>query len=140
MNPGWREQYQVEDRGFESPCWAWTGRKNVYGYGVIDGDGGRCYMAHRLFAGLWEYGDKRGRHVHHRCKQHDCVNPAHLEVLDALEHRQRHLQTHCIHGHELTPENTYLRPGKKHERMCCTCRKRRKEEWMKRNRAAKEAA
>lgn len=32
-------------------------------------------------------------------------------------------KTHCIHGHEFTPENTYTNPGGK--RGCKTCARRR---------------
>ncbi|AIY32482.1 hypothetical protein PBI_MIAZEAL_128 [Mycobacterium phage MiaZeal] len=32
-------------------------------------------------------------------------------------------RTHCIHGHEMTPENTYTRPSRPGTRECITCRK-----------------
>ncbi len=31
-----------------------------------------------------------GFHVHHRCCQRDCVNPAHLQALSAADHRALH--------------------------------------------------
>jgi hypothetical protein len=31
-------------------------------------------------------------------------------------------RTHCVNGHEMTPENTYTRPSKPNNRECVTCR------------------
>jgi len=31
---------------------------------------------------------------------------------------ERRSQTHCVHGHEFTPENTYVHAGKRHCRAC----------------------
>jgi Autographiviridae endonuclease VII len=45
-------------------------------------------------------------------------------------------QTHCINGHEFTPENTYIMPlpGKHYkERVCITCKKSRARVWHQQN-------
>lgn len=35
----------------------------------------------------------------------------------------RKLQEFCIHGHEMTPENTYMPPNGKFRRECRTCKR-----------------
>jgi hypothetical protein len=45
-------------------------------------------------------------------------------------------KTHCDHGHEFTPENTYLEGNR---RRCWTCRKRRNQEQAARRKAARAA-
>ena len=84
-------------------------------------------------------GSKRWE-VHHRCENRGCVNPDHLELLSAHEHKMRHRPpplTHCKHGHALTPEN--LEPYLNRTR-CLTCARRRKREYAQRKRAARKAA
>jgi hypothetical protein len=62
------------------------------------------------------------------------VNPAHLFEGDhklngmdsSLKRRARNqhggqTQTHCINGHEYSPENTYWRPGRVAQRDCRAC-------------------
>jgi hypothetical protein len=46
-------------------------------------------------------------------------------------------KTHCDHGHEFTPENTYMRIGSRHCRECMRVRSRA---YMARRRAAAKAA
>jgi hypothetical protein len=67
----------------------------------------------------------------HRCDNPVCVNPDHLfdgsqleNLLDCVR-KGRHKgksQTHCKHGHEFTPENTYLWKNHRH---CRTCMRQR---------------
>lgn len=56
-----------------------------------------------------------------------CVNPIHLEAVTPYENNIGRSasasainarKTHCVHGHEFTPENTYVISGK---RRCKTC-------------------
>jgi DNA-binding CsgD family transcriptional regulator len=83
-----------EDRGFETPCWIWSGTKSRKGYGLTStnasrGDG-RGRLAHRR---LWEgvYGKLADDfQLHHRCEQPACVRPDHLEPVTATGHAQRH--------------------------------------------------
>lgn len=57
-----------------------------------------------------------------------CVRPAHLEAVTQKVNTLRGtspaaihaVKTHCIRGHEFTPENTYLRPSG--GRQCIECR------------------
>ncbi len=49
-------------------------------------------------------------------------------------------RTHCIHGHEYTPENTYMNAGKKNCRTCRTAASRRRRDRLKAEREANDAA
>lgn len=98
-----------------------------------------------------------GKELDHICRVKSCVNVAHLR---AITHKENVLcgegvtsvnakKTHCIHGHELTPENLYLSSLEKFKmRQCRECTriraknyhqanlekvKARMEQWRKRN-------
>lgn len=63
----------------------------------------------------------------------------HVEnALDIVRHGQHRWadQTHCIHGHPFTPENTYRQGGRRHCRTCVKARLARS----KANRKKKESA
>jgi hypothetical protein len=68
-----------------------------------------------------------GLTLDHLCRNPGCFNPAHLEPVTAAENIRRGTQgqwqaskTHCLRGHQFTPENTYRPPGK-NERACREC-------------------
>ena len=96
--------------------------------GAISKDG---YGQHRLvwsrFTGSPAPGRKDGLTLDHLCRNRACVNPAHLEV---VSHRENVLRgntvpamhaakTHCVNGHEFTPENLYGNdPTRRRCRIC----------------------
>ena len=102
----------------ETNCWEYAGT-NTDGYGQVTIDHEFHYV-HRLSAIVFlGYSPNYSfLHVLHRCKSKNCWNPAHLyigdndqNIRDKMEARNSRNQntdvTHCKHGHEFTPENTY---------------------------------
>ncbi len=127
----------------ESGCWIWLGQ-SVNGYGrlrIMDDQGKRNWFgAHRVSYEAFVGPIPEGLTLDHlchvpgecaggpTCPHRTCVNPAHLEPVTnrvnslrssspLAEHARR---THCIAGHEFTPENTRLQQGR---RSCLTCRR-----------------
>lgn len=124
----------VDKRG-EDECWEWTGcKKGEYGaFWIRDTDyvnGGKMVPAHRYSYSL-HYGDIPPKHiVHHICENKLCQNPKHLMLSasfgkHAVEHHPtspttiNKLKTHCLRGHEFTPENTNI--DNQGRRICKTC-------------------
>lgn len=113
-------------------CWEWTGTKQANGYGAFY-ENGRVLRSHR-----WSYEHHvgpipDGLQIDHLCRNRACVNPAHLEPVTALENARRAMRTHCVNGHEFTPENTYIPADGK--RYCRECRRRRVREQRERRAA-----
>lgn len=113
---------KVEDQG---ACWTWVGCTTADGYGRLT-RGSRQHMAHRwLFARL-VCPIESGLTLDHLCRNRACVNPAHLEPVSLRDNILRGegvgvrnaAKTHCVHGHEFTPENTYIKQGKRSCREC----------------------
>jgi hypothetical protein len=107
-------------------CWLWLGWLDVNGYGHFHGEGGVKRLAHR-----WAYQEQvgpipDGLVLDHLCRNRACVRPDHLEPVTSFENRSRGLRsplaTRCIHGHEYSPENTYVYKGR---RTCRTCQRGR---------------
>ena len=118
---------QVADDG----CLEWTGYLRS-GYGIFRGVGGKNQTAHRVVWELFVGPIPEGMDLDHLCRNRACCNPDHLEPVTRLENLRRGLngvlKTHCVNGHEYTPENTILRkpvPGSRHRpngsRECRTC-------------------
>jgi hypothetical protein len=128
----------------ERGCWQWTGAKTPGGYGVI-GVGKRARVVHRVAYETLVGIVPVGLELDHLCRNRACANPSHLEPVTRLENVRRGLngpgshRTHCIHGHEYTPENTVIK--KRGTRECRACTRRYQREYWRQHRApGKKAA
>lgn len=108
-------------------CWNYTRAKDFLGYGKI-GYLGKVISAHRVSYMVWKGKIPDGLTIDHLCKNPSCINPDHLEAVTLRENvlRSRRMtdnksrKTHCINGHELTEENTYIIKSH-YARKCRTC-------------------
>ena len=129
-----RSHYIVDDA---SGCWLWSGYIRPNGY-VSFWPGGKKGSRNKVYAHRWSYEHHvgpipDGLHIDHLCGTKHCVNPAHLEVVTQQENNRRRPpnqhrdKTHCIRGHEYTPENTAPMHGK--WRRCRECSRMRSQAW-----------
>jgi len=107
----------------EAGCWVYQGPLDPKGYGVA----GMFGRAHRYFYKHLVGPIPGDLTIDHLCKNTSCVNPSHMEPVTRAENTRRareaaSARTHCPHGHEFTPGNTYTYPDGYRE--CRTCRKR----------------
>jgi ribosomal protein S14 len=81
-------------------CWEWTGIRNQRGYGYFVPDNSRELrrngVAKRVSAHRWAYEFVTGKvpeglELDHLCRNHSCVNPAHLEPVTHRENVRRGL-------------------------------------------------
>lgn len=122
---------RVPDRG-RGGCWDWRGvvnEKSGYGYLTI---GNRQWSAHRTAWTLTNGAIPNSLTVDHLCRNRKCVNPAHMAIVSPKENTLRGYgptavnarKTHCIHGHELTPDN--IRNSSCGWRVCRKCHRVRR--------------
>ena len=115
-------------------CWIWTGA-TAMGYGRINAGGrhGKSLQAHRVAYEFMVGPIPAGLQLDHLCRNKRCVNPLHLEAVTQRENLLRGdtipgrnaAKTHCIRGHEFTPDNTILRGRVEGGRDCRTCKRER---------------
>jgi hypothetical protein len=126
-----------------SGCWIWMGSLRD-GYGQIN-DGIKPRSAHRRAHLLASGAIDAGLMVLHRCDVPECCNPTHLyqgsakqNAHDALQRGrwkagwQNKEKTNCVHGHLLSPENTYTTPLGFRE--CKQCRRDKSRRYLGKNR------
>ena len=129
-----RSPLTIEQRFWEKvrktdTCWNWTASKWSNGYGMFWGEDQKLTPAHRFGYELAHGPIPEGLVIDHLCRNTLCVNPDHLEAVTERENILRgtgasakHARaTHCIHGHEFTPENTYVYPSGR--RKCRACKR-----------------
>lgn len=114
-----------------SGCRRWQGAHNERGWGKYHGTGAHR-MAYRLFIGDIPDGMTIDHVKDRGCEYRDCMTVEHMEPVTVKENvlrgdgpTARHARkTHCDHGHEFTPENTYayLKDGNP-ARGCRECRR-----------------
>lgn len=112
---------KVDRSGGDDACWPWMGRRDHHGYGRASFMGE--LLAHRVAFRALGGTIPTGLELDHVCRNRICVNPKHLDPVTHQEnHRRRALfmvpKSMCVHGHSMTPENTYV-AGK--ARRCRTC-------------------
>lgn len=126
-------QFEVADNG----CWLWQGHITNAGYGRMSWKRGDLMTrgAHRIALEAIGEAVPTDLVVDHLCRQRNCVNPDHLEVVTGRENVMRSdiavgsinaRKTHCVNGHPYSEENTYtytFRPEvrKATMRRCRTC-------------------
>ena len=115
------------------PCWIWTASLTTRGgYGQFKLNG-RTRRAHQVSYELGIGAIPGGTEPDHLCRVHECVNWHHLEAVPRRVNflRGEHptavsVRTgRCWRGHELTPENTIWRRGKRQCRACENAGQRR---------------
>jgi hypothetical protein len=111
-------------------CWVWTGGFQSAGYGRFCLNG-RDRLVHRFAYEALVAPIPAGLVIDHLCRNRACVNPAHLEPVTNRVNLLRGIgapalnaaKTHCDHGHEFSPENTYREPKRPGYRFCRRCRR-----------------
>ncbi|MFI6681910.1 HNH endonuclease signature motif containing protein [Kribbella sp. NPDC050470] len=96
----------------ESGCWLWLDAVDTSGYGILRFRGA-YWKAHRLSYSVHVGPIPDGLVIDHLCRVRRCVNPEHMVTVTSRENTRRGLsgvlRTHCKRGHEVTPENSYVR-------------------------------
>jgi hypothetical protein len=103
----------------DTPCLIWTSTTNR-GYGTFN-----HRRAHIVY---WQHVNKQfvpaGKELAHECKTKLCVR--HVRPLthkeNLVEDSGKEYSKECSKGHKMTPENTYIQPGRPSNRVCKKCR------------------
>lgn len=105
-----------------SECWGWSSITDYQGYSIL-----RLGTRIQVRAARFSYTAFRGpipdgMEIDHLCRNRACVNHAHLEAVDHATNLKRRTEakTHCVNGHEFTPSNVRMNPGR-NGRVCKEC-------------------
>ena len=107
----------------DKACWIFDGNIRSDGYGsmnmIVHGRG--VSPAHRISYLLFNGSLVVGKEINHICRNKSCVNPDHLEQITHSGNMlwRNFTKTHCLNGHEYTPENTIWDASMR----CKRCRK-----------------
>lgn len=116
---------QVEDRGYLTPCWIWTGDKLKTGYPRAYATGRGQGRAHRWTHEAFTGPIPSGWEVDHLCRNITCVNPEHLEAVTPKENRTRQAAARqlCPQGHSYDGWKRYVTPKgeRRVSRRCLAC-------------------
>lgn len=122
-------------------CWLWRGAKykanykhstRYYGKFYFQENGKRYDItAHRMAYRLTHGDIPDCLVIDHLCRNTLCVNPDHLEAVTQSVNLGRgetvnatnKAKTHCVNGHEFTPENTFYVTTRPTTRVCRECSK-----------------
>jgi len=125
-HPGAAARFFAKVEMERSGCWSWRGSQiNNYGQLRIDK---APYVAHRVTWLSLVGPIPDGLQVDHLCRNRACCNPEHLEPVTRSVNLRRipkgtqRLKSHCIHGHEMTLDNTLWQGRGKRRRVCKACR------------------
>lgn len=107
-------------------CWLFAGWFSPSGYGTIIVQRRKEFI-HRVVYENFVGEIPQGFQIDHLCSVRACINPKHLEAVTPRVNVLRSSgiaavnarKTHCIRGHEFTPNNTYRYSNNK--RMCKAC-------------------
>lgn len=113
----------------EGDCWLWDGALARNDYGRIRIDTSRVDWAYRVAYELFVGPIPLDLELDHLCRNHACVNPAHLEPVTHTENMRRGswaIETHCRNGHSYDEANTAVdERGARRCRACAAARARR---------------
>lgn len=83
---------RIEDRGYDTACWIFTGHVQNAGYGQISDVGTGKRMTRTCHRVMWESVNgsiPKGLDIDHLCHQKTCCNPQHLEAVTRSENLRR---------------------------------------------------
>lgn len=98
----------------QNGCWEWIAYIDNNGYGRISINS-KSRLAHRVMYMITNKKLNKSLEIDHLCKNRKCINPKHLEEVEAIENTKRGdawlyniNKTHCRKGHQYDKDNTYI--------------------------------